>query len=100
MRARIRWLTRVDMAILEYLDGHKLSTFEQPPSAIAANIETSSGHVRRRVRTLAAANLLERTDDTAGYYRITDLGRRYLRGELTEDERETLREFDPDDTGK
>ncbi|MEY7848470.1 ArsR family transcriptional regulator [Natrarchaeobius sp. A-rgal3] len=68
--------------------------------AIAANIETSSGHVRRRVRTLAAADLLERTDDTAGYYRITDLGRRYLRGELTEDERETLREYDPDATGE
>lgn len=95
MRPRISWLTRVDMATLEFLDGHELTDFEQSPALIAANLGVSGGHVRRRVRVLADAGLLERTNDTAGYYAITDVGRRYLSGELTDGEADQLRTFDP-----
>ena len=97
MRPRIPWLTRVDMIALEYLAGHEQSAFEQSPSLIATNIGKSAGHVRRRMRTLSAAGLVERTNDTAGYYAITELGRRYLQGELVDDEIASLRAFDPDD---
>lgn len=96
MRAPISWLTRGDAIILEFLNGHEAATFEQSPALIARNAGLSSGHVRRRVRVLAAANLVTRTDDRAGYYAITDLGERYLRGELTSAEIRTLRGFNPD----
>ena len=96
MRPRIPWLTRVDIITLEYLDGHEQSDFEQSPSLIATNIGKSAGHVRRRLRVLAASELIERTNDTAGYYAITNLGQRYLRGELTKTEITSLQQFDPD----
>lgn len=97
MRLPIPWLTRVDMLILEYLDGHELSTFEQSPALIATNVDRSPGYVRRRVRILADAGLVRRTDDAAGYYAITGRGRRYLGGELEEKEAEGLLAFEPTD---
>lgn len=84
------------MMALEYLEGHELSTFHQSPALIAANLDKSAGHVRRRMRVLAAAGLITRTNEQAGYYAITDLGRRYLSSELTDDEIIRLQEFDPD----
>lgn len=95
MRPRIPWLTRVDVATLEFLDGHALDGFEQSPALIAENLGVSAGHVRRRIRVLAAAELVERTNETTGYYAITDVGRRYLAGDLTDAEADRLRAFDP-----
>lgn len=82
--------------ILEYLNGHEIIEFEQSPALIATNIDKSAGHVRRRVRILSGAGLIYRTNDTAGYYAITELGERYLEGDLSDEEVDELNEFDPD----
>ncbi len=95
MRARIAWLRMSDLDILEFLDGHSLADYEAPPTAIAVNMDLAEGTVWNRVRVLRAAGLIERTDETRGYYKITSLGQRYLAGELTDDERQQLEEFDP-----
>ncbi|SIR97163.1 Winged helix-turn-helix transcription repressor, HrcA DNA-binding [Haladaptatus litoreus] len=86
-----------DLDILEFLDGHALPDYEVPPTAIAVNMDLAEGTVWNRVRVLRAAGLIERTDETRGYYKITGLGQHYLAGELTDDERQQLEEFDPSD---
>ncbi|AQL41629.1 hypothetical protein BV210_02370 [Halorientalis sp. IM1011] len=95
MRARVVWITIGDVDILEFLDGHELDEFEAQPSHIAKNTTKAASTVRDRIRVLRVAGLVERTDDR-GYYRISDLGRRYLSDDLTEDELEELEDFDPD----
>lgn len=86
-----------DLAILEFLDGHELDEFQAPPATIAKNMDPTKGTIQQRVRILNAANLIKKEDETAGYYRITGLGRRYLEGELLEEEEEQLKDFDPSD---
>lgn len=86
-----------DLDILEFLDGHSLEEYEAPPTAIAINMDLAEGTVWNRVRVLKAAGLIKRTDDKRGYYRITNMGQRYLAGELTDDERQKLEDFDPSD---
>lgn len=86
-----------DVDILEFLNGHSLQEFVAPPTVIAVNMGLSEGTVWQRVRILNAAGLLDRTDEDRGYYASTDLGQRYLTGDLTDDEYHDLREFDPDD---
>lgn len=97
MRARIPWVRISDMDILEFLDGHELEDFVAPPSVIAANMSVSESNAQQRVRILAASGLIERTDDDRGYYAITDLGRRYLADDITDEERQELEAFDPDE---
>ena len=95
MRARIAWLRMSDLDILEFLDGHSLENYEVPPTAIVVNMDLAEGTVWNRVRVLNAAGLIDRTDDDRGYYRITATGKRYLAGDLTDDERQQLEDFDP-----
>ncbi|WP_247729545.1 winged helix-turn-helix domain-containing protein [Halovivax limisalsi] len=85
-----------DFSILEFLDGHELDAFHAPPSTIAKNMDISKGTVQQRVRILNAAGLIEKEDETGGYYRITGLGRRYLDQSLLDEEKERLKAFDPD----
>jgi len=90
MRPRIKGMTEADISILEYLAGHEQENFEQPPTLIAGHTGISATHTRRRVKKLVEAGLLVKTDDTAGYYSLSDLGQRYLSGEITEDERDEV----------
>jgi predicted transcriptional regulator len=96
MRPRIAWVRISDLDILEFLDGHTLEIFEAPPTPIALNMNLAEGTVWQRMTVLKTAGLVERTDEERGYYKITDLGHRYLEDELTDDERQHLEEFDPD----
>lgn len=86
-----------DLDILEFLNGHSLEDYEAPPTAIAVNMDLAEGTVWNRVRVLNAAELIERTDEKRGYYRITGMGQRYLEGELSDEERQRLEDFDPSD---
>lgn len=96
MRARIAWIRISDVDILEFLNNHSLGDFESPPTAIAVNMDLAEGTVWQRVRVLNDAGLIERTDEDRGYYKITDMGQRYLAGELVENERQRLEDFNPD----
>jgi len=77
MRKPGSWMQNpTDERILEILDtGLMLG-----PTAIAKNIEKHRVTVSDRLRTLREYGLVESPEE--GYYAITDLGERYLTGEL------------------
>ncbi len=87
-RPRVDWMTRADDAILEFLlnDGNR--PIVANPSTVEANVEYKISHVRRRLRALEEGDLVEYYDEDRGLYRITDLGRAYLAGELDADDLE------------
>lgn len=89
MRSRVVGMRQSDILILEHLynDGRELI---DRPSDVCENIGYEAGTIRERMPVLRRAGLLKYHDADAGQYKIADLGRRYLSGELTEDEIEQL----------
>lgn len=88
-RLRIDWLTHTDELILEYLTAEP----ERPPHEIANEIDRSIEYVSDRCRQLSLRGLLEEIE--AGVegevtYRVDDLGRRYLAGDVDVEELEEL----------
>lgn len=81
------WFHAADRSLMRFYGGHTDGPFLCAPGAAGQNISISMEHARRRAKTLAEAGLLERYGQN---YRITDLGLRYVRGEMDEDELETL----------
>lgn len=97
MRPLPHWLTKSDVVILSYLDGHTIDDFESPPKTIARNGDISESHTRKRVLILKRSGLIELAPDTRGYYRLTDMGRRFLDDDLTTNERAEIEAFDPEE---
>lgn len=93
MRPLITWMTPADNSVLDFLSGHEVERFRVPPKVVAMNTDISASHVRKRMLKLKAANLLERTGKPQGYYWITELGYRYLSGDLTKQEGDQLERF-------
>lgn len=81
MRPRVDWMTQADERVLEFLYDKEIVA---SPSVIAANIDYTQEYLSRRCRKLTNAGLLQRVD--ASNYRITDLGERFLDGDVDEDE--------------
>ncbi|WP_434531175.1 winged-helix domain-containing protein [Haloarcula sp. NS06] len=77
MRPRIEWMTQADERILEFLQEKDIVA---SPSVIAANIDYTGEYISRRCRKLEDAGLLQRVD--ASNYRLTNLGYRFLTGEV------------------
>ena len=80
MRPRVDWMTQADERVLEFL--HEKNIIASP-SVIAANIDYTQEYISRRCRKLTDAGLLQRAD--ASNYRLTDLGERFLAGEVDAD---------------
>lgn len=74
-------MTQGDERILEFLSEKEIVA---SAGVIAANIDYTSEYISRRCRKLVDAGLMQRVDPTN--YRITDLGERYLDGEIGADE--------------
>jgi predicted transcriptional regulator len=74
-------MTQADERILEFLYEKEIVA---SPAVIAANIEYSNEYISRRCRKLVDGGLLQRAD--ASNYRLTDLGERFLEGEVRPDE--------------
>lgn len=91
-------MTPTDNTILDFLSGHERDGFCAPPKVVAVNTEFSASHVRKRVLKLNKADLLENLSSPQGYYQLTNLGHRYLAGELTIQEGEKLDRFDSSDS--
>lgn len=91
VRPRLDWMTRADNYILELLDDAKIAA---NPATISYNVDYDRSYVSRRCRHLGDAGLLNREDPDRAMYRITDLGCRYLTGDLTDDEEERLHELE------
>ena len=70
-------MTQADERVLEFLHEKEIVA---SPSVIAANIDYTGEYLSRRCNKLEDAGLLQRVD--ASNYRITDLGVRFLDGEL------------------
>lgn len=87
-RLRIDWLTHTDELILEYLTVEP----ERPPDEIANEIDRSIEYVSDRCRQLSLRGLLEALEAENGEvtYRVDDLGRRYLAGDVDVEELEEL----------
>lgn len=92
VRARVPWMNEVDDAILEFFEDLEESTgypVSLPPTAVYVNLveqldklDRSSNTVSRRMGKLADMGFLEIVDEKRRYYRITEMGRQYLTGEL------------------
>lgn len=102
MPYRFPWVTGVDRLLLEWLSDNDI-VFS--PSILHANLQRdlaeaeapSYSQVSRRTRALHNVEFLQEWGDTQGKYVLTDLGRRFEAGELTEPERAELAEIDPDE---
>jgi predicted transcriptional regulator len=77
-------MTQADERVLEFL--HEKDIIASP-SVIAANIDYTQEYISRRCRKLTNAGLLQRAD--ASNYRVTDLGERFLAGEVNAEELES-----------
>ncbi|PSP37901.1 MarR family transcriptional regulator [Halobacteriales archaeon QH_7_65_31] len=81
MRPRVDWMTQADERVLEFLHEKDIVA---SPSVIAANIDYTQEYISRRCRKLTNAGLLQRAD--ASNYRVTELGERFLNGDIGEDD--------------
>ncbi len=80
-------MTQGDDRILETLESSGLIL---SPAVIAKNTDYTRNYVNKRMRKLREEDLVERVED--GYYRISDRGQAYLRGELDADDFEDVEE--------
>lgn len=80
-------MTQADERILEFLQEKDIVA---SPSVIAANIDYTGEYISRRCRRLTDAGLLQRVD--ASNYRLTELGERFLNGEVDPEKIETNRQ--------
>jgi len=76
-------MTQADERILEFLHEKDIVA---SPSVIAANIDYTQEYLSRRCRKLTNAGLLQRVD--ASNYRVTNLGERFLAGDIDGEELE------------
>lgn len=76
-------MTQADERVLEFLHEKDIVA---SPSVVSANIDYTHEYISRRCRKLTDAGLLQRVD--ASNYRVTDLGERFLAGDLDAEELE------------
>jgi Mn-dependent DtxR family transcriptional regulator len=74
-------MTQADERVLEFLYEKDIVA---SPTVIAANIDYTAEYISRRCRKLANAGLLQRVDPSN--YRLTDLGRDFVDGDVDTDE--------------
>lgn len=86
MRPIVSWMTKSDPAILELLQESGLAL---PPAVVSYNIQgVSHPTVTRRLPILEEHEMVEKVEESKGYYAITDRGSSYLAGEIDADDLE------------
>lgn len=86
-------LRESDRTILEFLHmgGEHIHS---NPGTISRNVKFSGGTIRERVLVLRDVGLIQYdSKEPEGYYEITDLGVRVLRGEVSEEEVKELEQL-------
>lgn len=91
MVERISWFAKIDYPLLGFVEDHDILI---SPKVLAANIGYDRSYTGKRLRALRDAGLFEQHNN--GLYELSDLGRQFLAGELSDEEIETL---DPDVEG-
>lgn len=85
------WMTRSDLIIMSFLDGHEeVEDLAVPPMVLSRNTTIAKSTARGRLGELNDAGLVEKMEDTGGYYQLTELGRRFLHEELTDEEQDMI----------
>lgn len=87
MHREVEWMQPSDNYILEWFS----RAGKQTPHTVGLNIAYSYETASHRCPTLADHGLLDRVEDERGVYELSELGQRYLDGELSP---EDLREDD------
>ena len=82
------WMTPVDRDILERLENGDGDELVLTPALIAVNTDWGHQTVREHVSDLRKHGLIEYHDQERGIYRLSNLGREYLAGEIDADELE------------
>jgi len=82
MHSRVDWLKPSDWAIVSEIENYGGWI---KPASLSLNLPYTREHVARRCKTLAEHGLLERHEETPAY-RVTDMGRDYLTGDLDADD--------------
>lgn len=77
---RVPWFSPADYEIFIFYEKHDIAITAK---SLAANIDYSREYVNRRMRVLEDVGLL---DNENGIYELTELGRRYLAGNVGRDE--------------
>lgn len=78
-RPRVEWMVPADDRILDTLA--EIAPLAMSPAGLAFATEYEQSYVARRCRELANRGLIDRPGDKM-LYRITELGERYLSGEV------------------
>lgn len=86
-------MSKSDDAILEFLLNDPNDPIRATPAVIEANIEYARSTINGRMPKLLSAGLVEYYNEDRGIYQISELGERYLNGDLDAEEVEDL---DPD----
>jgi len=89
MLPQISWMVAADSLILWFLSTGSRWRIVVNPSTLAINCGLSQTHANRRIKLLEDAGMIEQVDDR-GYYRIDDLGERFILGDCTKEELEKL----------
>lgn len=84
MRPRVSWMTGNDDTILEYLREKDMAL---PPGTLHFNLEREGveigySTVRRRLKLLESAGLIENEANDGSYYALTEKGQKYFAGDL------------------
>ncbi|WP_425492173.1 ArsR family transcriptional regulator [Halovivax limisalsi] len=83
-------MTKSDPVIVEFFGEAGIA---MPPAVVNYNLEgISKSTLKRRLPELVERGLLEKVDETKGYYEITEMGRDYLAGDLDADDLENSNE--------
>lgn len=85
MVERISWFSTIDYQIFEFYQNHDITI---SPSVLADNIDYHPEYTGSRLRLLQKSGLLNQTEK--GYYELSDFGREFLAGNLSDDEVEEL----------
>lgn len=88
MHTEVRWLKPSDRPILRFYE--RVDGLWIKPASAAHNVSRTRYTVSDRTRVLAEAGFLERLDEETPAYRITDLGKSFLRDELDVEEVRSL----------
>ena len=65
--------------ILEFLADHEIAV---PKGVFDNELEVSASSIARALDDLERRGMIERDDNFSSYYRITDVGQKYLAGEV------------------
>lgn len=90
MVRRVHWFSKGDYPLFGFFEEHDIQV---SPKVAGENLGYHPGYIGRRLRALRDAGLLVQHEN--GLYELSDLGRTFLAGELSDDEIESL---DPDTT--